>query len=183
MVDSGPDFEALLEYIREARGFDFTGYKRASLVRRIARRIAELNIDGYSAYLDYLQVHADEFAALFDKILINVTEFFRDRPAWDYLARNIIPRIVARTGDIRVWSTGTSSGEEAYSAAILFCEAMGEDHFVDRVKIYATDVDEPALSKARSGYLAKEVESLDGELRSRYFEPQGERFIFRASLR
>src|SRR5690348_311331 len=183
MLDSGPEFEALLEHIREARGFDFTGYKRASLQRRIARRIAELNIDGYSAYLDYLQVHADEFPTLFDKILINVTEFFRDKQAWEYLARDIVPRIAENRGLIRVWSTGTASGEEAYSAAITFCEAIGQEQFLERVKIYATDVDEDALNRARAGYTEKDLESVDENLREKYFERIGGRFAFMAALR
>jgi two-component system CheB/CheR fusion protein len=178
-----PDFESLIEYLRDDRGFDFTGYKRASLMRRVTQRINELGVDGFRAYHDYLEVHPGEFAALFDKILINVTEFFRDRPAWEQLAQDIVPRIVAKAGDIRVWSTGTSSGEEAYSAAILLCEAMGEERFVERVKIYATDVDEDALSKARGGYSAKDLESLDDKIRSRYFEQVGDRFLFRAALR
>jgi len=182
-LQAGPDFESLLEYLRDTRGFDFTGYKRPSIIRRVSVRCSELGIDSFRAYLDYLQVHADEFAVLFDKILINVTEFFRDRPAWDYLAGDIVPRIVARGGDIRVWSTGTSSGEEAYTAAIIFCDALGEEEFVRRVKIYATDVDEEALAKARGGYSARDVESLDPDLRSRYFEQAGDRFMFASALR
>src|SRR2546430_14507424 len=152
-------------------------------MRRVASRCSELGIDNFREYHDYLQVHPDEFVTLFNKILINVTEFFRDRSAWDQLRDKIVPRIVAKSGDIRIWSAGTSSGEEAFSAAILFCEAIGEASFLDRVKIYATDVDEEALSKARSGYSAKEVESVEESFRNRYFEQQGDRFIFRAAIR
>ncbi|TMC37613.1 MAG: PAS domain S-box protein [Chloroflexi bacterium] len=182
-LEGGEQFESVIEYLRETRGADFTGYKRPSLLRRVSRRCQELGIDSFTSYLDYLQVHAEEFQALFDKILINVTEFLRDRPAWDYLAANVLPRTIARGGPIRVWSTGTASGEEAYSAAILLCEAMGPDEFVRRVKIYATDIDEDALNKARAGYTAKDLESLDEDLRARYFEAQGARFAFRAALR
>src|SRR5437660_12492775 len=182
-LEAGPAFEKLIEYLRDTRGFDFTGYKRASLLRRVSLRCSELSIDNFRAYLDYLQVHTEEFGSLFNKILINVTEFFRDKETWDYLAEKVIPRIAAKTGEIRVWSTGTSSGEEAYSAAILLCEALGEESFVDRVKIYATDVDEEALAKARGCYTAKELASVDDALRLRYFERQGERFMFRAALR
>src|SRR5437868_172485 len=180
-LGSAQDFEKLIEYLRDSRGFDFTGYKRASLIRRVSQRCAELGIDDYRVYLDYLHVHPEEFGALFTKILINITEFFRDKHAWDYLAEKIVPRIVAKNGDIRIWSTGTSSGEEAYSAAMLFCEAMGEASFVDRVKIYATDVDEEALSKGRGGYRAKDLDSLPETLRSKYFEGQGERLMFRSA--
>jgi two-component system CheB/CheR fusion protein len=182
-LEAGSDFEKLIEYLRDARGFDFTGYKRGTLMRRVSQRCTELGLDSFSAYHDYLQVHSQEFAVLFDKILINVTEFFRDRESWDYVADKVVPRIAAKKGDIRIWSAGTSSGEEAFSAAILFCQVLGEAAFIDRLKIYATDVDEEALSKARSGYSAKEIASLDDDLKERYFEEQGERFVFRAALR
>jgi two-component system CheB/CheR fusion protein len=182
-LEAGPSFENLIEYLRESRGVDFTGYKRASLIRRVAQRCHELSIDSFAAYLDYLQVHADEFPILFDKILINVTEFFRDPGSWDYLRENIVPRIIAKSGSIRVWSAGTASGEEAYSIAMLLCEALGPERFLRSVKIYATDIDEEALNKARAGYLPKDLESLDEDLRNKYFEPQGVRFVFRSALR
>ncbi len=182
-LEGGKDFEILIEYLSESRGVDFTGYKRMSLVRRVAKRCHELGIDSFAAYLDYLQVHADEFPILFDKILINVTEFFRDSQAWDYLKQTIVPRIIAKQGAIRIWSAGTASGEEAFSAAIVLCEALGPDQFLRRVKIYATDIDEEALSKARSGYVPKDLESLDEHLRNKYFEAQGARFVFRSALR
>ncbi|HEY0831328.1 MAG TPA: CheR family methyltransferase, partial [Candidatus Dormibacteraeota bacterium] len=182
-LEAGSDFETLIEYLRDERGFDFTGYKRASLMRRVVQRCAELGMDSFRAYHNYLEVHPDEFVTLFNKILINVTQFFRDTTAWDHLRENVVPRIVAGTGDIRIWSAGTSSGEEAYSAAILFGEALGEEAFLDRVRIYATDVDEEALSNARAGYSAKELESLDPDMRDRYFDHQGERYVFRATLR
>ena len=182
-LDAGPQFETLIEYLRESRGVDFTGYKRTSLVRRVAKRCTELNIDNFTVYLDYLQVHPDEFQILFDKILINVTEFFRDPQSWDYLRENILPRIVAKPGQIRVWSAGTASGEEAYSIAMLLCDALEPEQFLRRVKIYATDIDEDALNRARAGYLAKDLDALPDEYRSKYFEPQGSRFVFRSALR
>jgi two-component system, chemotaxis family, CheB/CheR fusion protein len=182
-LQPGPEFEDLIAYVRESRGVDFSGYKRSSLFRRVARRCAELSIESFPAYVDYLQVHGDEFNVLFNKILINVTEFFRDGPAWDYLAKSVVPRIIANDRLIRVWSAGTASGEEAYSAAIVFCEAMGQEDFLRRVKIYATDIDEEALNKARAGYSARDLESLDQDYANRYFELQGARQTFRTVLR
>ena len=91
MLEQGQQFEALIQYMRETRGVDFTGYKRPSLFRRISSRCSELGIDSFAAYIDYLQVHAEEFPILFDKILINVTAFFRDAAAWDYLNKNLLP--------------------------------------------------------------------------------------------
>jgi len=182
-LEAGKQFEALLRYLRDNRGFDYTGYKRNTIVRRIGKRCTELGLTSFAAYQDYLQVHGDEFAILFDKILINVTDFFRDPPAWDYLAKKIVPRLIEKSGLIRIWSTGTASGEEAYSAAMLFCEALGQDAFLRRVKIYATDIDEDALEKARAGYSEKDLESVDEIRRARYFETVGGRYAFKAGLR
>src|SRR5689334_20398749 len=108
------EFEQLLEYLRRSRGFDFTGYKRNSLMRRVTKRMHAVGAAGYSNYTDYLEVHPDEFGRLFDTILINVTAFFRDPSAWEKISGQIIPRILAgkRSGDpIRVWSAGCASGE------------------------------------------------------------------------
>jgi two-component system CheB/CheR fusion protein len=116
MHDDSQEFEALLEYLKRARGFDFSGYKRASLMRRVHKRRATVGIDTFGDYVDYLEVHPDEFALLFDAILINVTSFFRDQQAWQFLATEVVPRIVAgklRSEPIRLWSAGCASGEEA----------------------------------------------------------------------
>jgi two-component system, chemotaxis family, CheB/CheR fusion protein len=185
--DSDRQFEALLEYIKRSRGFDFTGYKRPSLVRRVSRRMQELAIETYSEYFDYLQAHPNEFIDLFNTLLINVTSFFRDRPAWDYLINEVIPRIVARKqpGEpVRVWSAGCATGQEAYSLAMAIAEVMGLDWFREHAKIYATDVDEDALNYARQGsYQANEVKGMSPELLNLYFEASDNCFNFRQDLR
>src|SRR5207302_4252733 len=84
-------FEHLLEYLRQSRGFDFTGYERPSLMRRMSKRMQTVHVDRFTDYVYYLEVHPEEFAALFNTILINVTSFFRDQPAWDFLAGSIVP--------------------------------------------------------------------------------------------
>lgn len=181
------EFEALLEYLRQRRGFDFTGYKRTSLRRRVSKRMNMVGIENFRDYLDYLEVHPDEFTNLFNTILINVTAFFRDASAWDYLAQEVIPRIVeGRAADepIRVWSAGCASGEEAYTLAILLAEALGPEQFRHQVEIYATDVDEEALAQARqASYSPKALEPLPVELRARYFEALENRYVFRPDLR
>src|SRR2546423_9745776 len=142
------DFESLVDYLKRSRGFDFTGYKRPSLIRRINRRMETVGIKQYEAYQDYLEVHPEEFAHLFNTILINVTGFFRDESSWEYLASEIIPRILKNKSEaeaLRVWSAGAASGEEAYSIAMLLNEAMGLEGYLKRVKIFATDLDEQAL--------------------------------------
>src|SRR5437868_10154713 len=117
--EPNPEFEELLSYLKRSRGFDFTGYKRSSLQRRIAKRMETMGVASCPDYIDFLEVHPEEFLPLFNTILINVTGFFRDPLAWEYIAAEVIPRILSgkKNGEtIRVWSAGCASGEEAYTA-------------------------------------------------------------------
>jgi two-component system CheB/CheR fusion protein len=179
--------DAVLQYLKGARGFDFTGYKRSSLERRVAKRMQEIGIDSHPAYLDHLELHPEEFAFLFNTILINVTGFFRDPAAWEYLRDEIVPRLleaVPAEGPIRAWCAGCASGEEPYTLAIVLAEAMGEEEYTKRVKIFATDVDDEALDEARHAtYTAKAVEAVPDGLRDRYFERVEHRYAFRKDLR
>jgi two-component system, chemotaxis family, CheB/CheR fusion protein len=181
------DLEVLLDYLRRSRGFDFTGYKRTSLTRRIDKRMQEVRADGYLSYLDHLEVDPEEFAQLFNTILLNVTSFFRDPPAWEYLSAEILPKLVAAKAEdepIRIWSAGCASGEEAYTLAMVVAEALGLEAVRERVKIYATDVDEEALSQARQArYTAKQVEGVPPELLERYFERNGDGYMVSKDLR
>ncbi len=181
------DFVKLLDYLKSARGFDFSGYKLSSLIRRVQKRMQQVGVASYNDYIDYLEVHPDEFLPLFNTILINVTALFRDPTAWQVVAEQVLPRILESKSPeepIRCWSAGCASGEEAYTIAILLAEVLGEFEYRRRVKIYATDVDEEALTQARQGsYLAAQVEGVPEELRARYFERAGERYVFRPDLR
>ncbi len=181
------DLEILLDYLKRSRGFDFTGYKRSTLERRIGKRMDATGAGSYIEYLDHLEVHPDEFAALFNTILINVTAFFRDAAAWRFVAETLLPELIERKGPdepIRVWSAGCASGEEPYSIAILLAEALGESEYLRRVKIYATDVDEEAIDQARlASYQPKALEGVPRELIDRYFERYDQRYAFRKELR
>jgi two-component system CheB/CheR fusion protein len=180
-------FEKLLDYLRANRGFDFTGYKQPTLVRRIAKRMSEVKIESFDAYVDYLEVHPGEFAVLFNTLLINVTSFFRDPAAWKFLAETVVPRLLADNGSgepLRIWSAGCASGEEAYSLAMVLCEAVGKDDFRRRIKIYASDADHDALIVARQGiYGVKEVNAVPEDLRKKYFDLVGGRYAFNPDVR
>jgi two-component system, chemotaxis family, CheB/CheR fusion protein len=185
--DVDRDLEVLLDYLRRSRGFDFTGYKRSSLSRRIDKRMQVVGADGYLSYLDNLEVDPEEFTHLFNTILINVTSFFRDPPTWEYLSAEVLPQLVADKADgepIRMWSAGCASGEEAYSLAMVTAEALGPDAVRERVKIYATDVDEEALNQARQArYTPRQVEGVPPELLERHFERNGNGYVFSKDLR
>lgn len=185
--DTEREFEALLDYLKHSRGCDLIGYKRSTLMRRFAHRMQEIKIDTYPDYLHYLQSHPEECSALLDTVLINVTSFFRDRDAWDYLANEIIPRIIASTEPqelIRVWSAACASGQEVYSLIMLFAEALGIEGCLQRVQFYATDVDEAALDQARRGiYQLKEVTEIPPDLLEKYFEQTEQGYVFHPQLR
>ncbi|GAB2476155.1 CheR family methyltransferase [Jatrophihabitans fulvus] len=181
-----PSFERLLVHLKESRGFDFTGYKRASLMRRVRHQMQQVGDETFDDYYDRLQVDPGEFTALFNTILINVTGFFRDAETWDHLASSVLPTLLDAAGDgpIRVWSAGCASGQEAYSLAMALTEALGPAAFRNRVKIYATDVDEDALAVARQAtYSDREVRGLPEGFLDRYFEPVNGRHAFRKDLR
>lgn len=185
--DPGPDFDALLVYLRAVRNFDFSGYKRVGLARRVGKRMRAVDVASYPEYQAYLDAHLDEFAQLFDTILINVTGFFRDESLWEHLRTEVVPQLLSARGPadpIRVWCAGCATGQEAYTLAIVLAEVMGEAQFRDRVKLYATDLDDDALAVARQGiYHERDVTTLPPDLVERYFERDGQRYLFRKDLR
>src|SRR5919197_995170 len=180
-------FDDLLEFLKLNRGFDFTGYKRSSLERRIRKRMQEIGVGTCSEYQDHLEVHPDGFRELFNTICINVTGFFRDKESWDYLVADILPPLIAAIPARepgRVWCAGCASGEEAYTTAIVLAEALGLQRYAERVKIYATDVDDDALATARQGtYPRERLDEVSPELVERYFEENGGGLTFRKDLR
>jgi two-component system CheB/CheR fusion protein len=148
--------------------------------------MALVGVDNYADYLDYLELHAEEFTALFNTILINVTGFFRDTEAWDYICTETLPNTIAAKRPhetIRVWSAGCASGEEAYTLAMVLAEALGVDDFRVRVKVYATNVDEEDLNYARHAtYNERQIRNVPAPLLERYFDQIGGRFAFRKDL-
>src|SRR5947209_2971255 len=121
------EFDALLDYLKRTRGFDFSAYKRASLMRRIQKRMETVKCERFADYTDYSEVHPEEFAHLFNVLLINVTSFFRDELSLTYLRDTIVPELLASQSNhhpVRIWSAGCASGEETYSLAMILAEAL-----------------------------------------------------------
>jgi len=189
MNDKNEDqiFEELLKYLKQERGFNFTAYKRSNLKRRISKQMELRQINNFSDYLDYLQVHAEEFTALFNTILINVTSFFRDKSTWDFLQKQILTNIInerSASNPIRIWTAGCSTGEEAYTLVMILTELLGNEKVRNQVKLYATDVDEDALNVARRAfYSSQSLESLPEGFQEKYFEKTEGGYLFRSDLR
>ena len=163
----------LLEELAEQRNFDFRGYKKNTLERRFRRRMFQLKLGSYPEYGDYIRKHPDEVTELLNTLLINVTEFFRDPPAWEILRHEFLPMLLKRLKpghSFRAWSAGCASGEEAYSIAMLLAELFGPRIQEYDLKIYATDIDEDALNFARRGeYPLDAVRRVRPEWRAKYF--------------
>jgi two-component system, chemotaxis family, CheB/CheR fusion protein len=180
-------FQHLLDSLSQDYNFDFHLYKDASLIRRIQARMRQVHADSFESYLRYLQCHADEPGSLFNTILINVTGFYRDAEAWDVVRTEIMPPLLeaaATTGSLRIWSAGCSTGEEAYTMAIVLAEAMGDLHRRLDIKIYATDIDEDALLTARQAlYRIDQLKDVPERLLNRYFMRDGQLYRLRRELR
>src|SRR6185437_8112623 len=163
----------LIEELANNRNLDLRGYKTTTLERRIRKRMAAVNTRSYSEYLDWVHENAGEVDSLLNTILINVTGFFRDPGAWEALHTSVLPNMLRRLKpgeSFRAWSAACASGEEAYSLAILVSDLLREKLSDYDIKIYATDIDEEALTIARRGeYSADALRRVRPEWVERYF--------------
>lgn len=158
-----PEFDAnlrsILDILRAGAGHDFRCYKPNTLVRRIRRRMTLAKIETFADYARFLNEHPEEVSLLQKDLLIGVTEFFRQPPAWETLKRKVVAPLVEnaeRGSEIRVWIPGCSTGQEAYSLAMLLSEQIEESGKELDVQIFATDSDAAALATARSGSYSEE---------------------------
>ncbi len=146
--------------LRTRTAHDFRHYKRATVLRRIERRLQVNGITDLQAYRDYLHLHPEETQALLQDMLISVTNFFRDKEAFDVLDREVLPRFFDGRGEqdrIRVWSVGCATGEEAYSVAMLLQERSLKSAEGISFQVFATDIDERAISFARAGLYPESI--------------------------
>ncbi|RYZ62242.1 MAG: chemotaxis protein CheR, partial [Chitinophagaceae bacterium] len=146
--------ENLVDIIRQIHrltGVDFSHYKINTIKRRIIRRMIIHDKDTLEAYVQFLKQNAGEVQQLYQDLLINVTTFFRDAEACEFLKKTLLPRIVQQKGPgepVRIWIPACSTGQEAYSFAILMMEILGEKAATTNVQIFATDLSESAVNKA-----------------------------------
>ncbi len=163
----------ILMLLRSATGHDFSHYKKSTLGRRIARRMSQHNIDSKELYARYLKGNNSELLLLFKELLINVTSFFRDPEAFDTLKQEILPLLFANKPNdyvFRIWVAGCASGEEAYSIAILLREFMDETQHEFKIQLFATDLDDDAISLARAGLFPPNIaQDVHLERLRRYF--------------
>jgi two-component system CheB/CheR fusion protein len=185
-----PDERVLHELfgsLRTQTGHDFSNYKRATVLRRIARRMGVRQAAGLQEYLQLLHEQPEETQALLKDLLISVTNFFRDGEAFAALEEHVIPKLFrdkGQDGQVRVWVPGCATGEEAYSIAMLLTEFSTTMPEPPSLQVFATDIDEQALATAREGlYTINDAADVSPERLRRFFTKEGDRFQVRKELR
>jgi len=183
------NLEKIIILLREQSGHDFSLYKKNTLFRRIERRKGVHQIDKINNYVRFLQGNPKEVEILFKELLIGVTSFFRDTAVWDMLRENVLPALIHELPEryvLRAWVTGCSTGEEAYSLAIVFKEVMEKlkKHKNLSLQIFATDLDTDAIEIARKGYFAKNIATdLTPERLNRFFTVEADGYRVNNAIR
>ena len=177
----------ILAHLRVRIGHDFSLYKRATIARRIARRVQVTRKDSLAEYYSFLRENAEEAQSLFADFLISVTTFFRDLSAFDLLSQQVIPRLFEGKeagGSIRVWVPGCASGEEAYSIGMLLLEESARRDMRPDLQIFGSDLDSGGLAAGREGRFPAAIEADIGEDRlRRFFQREGDHYRVRRELR
>jgi two-component system, chemotaxis family, CheB/CheR fusion protein len=181
------DLETLVALLRTATGIDFNLYRQATFYRRLLRRLALLKIGSLADYVGHAKENPDELNALAQDVLIRVTNFFRDTEAFEALSRRVFPALIrkaSKDGAIRIWVPGCSTGEEAYSIAICFLEVADQMRSRVSCKVFATDINDAAIEKARRGtYVENIVADVAPERLDRFFVRAGRDFQVSKKLR
>jgi two-component system CheB/CheR fusion protein len=181
--------EKIFILLRNQTGNDFSLYKKSTIYRRIERRMSLHQIEKLSGYVRYLRENPGEVELLFKELLIGVTSFFRDPPAWSHLRRSVLPELLkarAQSSPLRAWVPGCSTGEEAYSLAIVLKEAMDQLRPAKSLalQIFATDLDREAIDKARQGaYPANIAADVSPERLRKYFVQDERGYRVRKEIR
>ena len=180
-------FTRIYTIMKKVSGIDFTNYKRTTVLRRIERRMVVTHSKSLAEYVNLLEADTEEVRVLVKEILIGVTNFFRDPSFFEKLKYNVIYPIVEHADEkepIRVWSAGCSTGEEAYSIAILFHEVLEELNAQRDIKIFATDVDTKAIEQAGKGVFSENIlDDVSSERLAKYFSKKNEQYHISKEIR
>ncbi|HEX2608561.1 MAG TPA: chemotaxis protein CheB, partial [Flavisolibacter sp.] len=189
-TEGRPDEASLpevLKLIEKSCHYDFNNYKTPTILRRIGRRMGMLGYKKFQEYLEHLRGSSEECKLLGKEFLIGVTKFFRDTAAFELLRNEVIPELIRSKQDdevLKVWVTACSTGEEAYSIAILIDDILQQSNRTLDVKIFATDLDIDSIEFAAKGcYPAQSVAELDAQLVKRYFNKEGNNLIIHSRIR
>ena len=185
--DNADDLRPIIQLIQKTIGVDFSQYKVTTIRRRIIRRMVLYKLGNLADYTRYLREHPAEARVLHNDLLINVTSFFRDPAAMSYMGQVVLPQLIRskQPGEpLRIWVPACSTGQEAYSLAILLMETLGDNVPTPLIHIFATDLSEPAIAKARQGiYTKSEVIDVSERRLQRFFTRTDDRYRIQKSIR
>jgi len=176
------DLKRILSYLNEKRGFDFSGYRTSMVERRVKQRFPSTKCRKYNDYLLCLKENHDELDNLLDVLTINVSRFFRDTLAFEYITDRVLPAIIHQKKgmidrSLRIWSAGCSMGEEPYSIAIMINEIFEKEGLKLDINIFATDIDGKILNKAQKAvYPFESIKNVKYRLLKKYFTAKGKSF-------
>ncbi len=177
----------ILEILKNTTRHDFSNYKRSTVLRRIKKRMMVRSLLSLNKYFEIIKKEEGEVHNLLKELLIGVTSFFRDKNAYEALEKKVIPELITNAGpnkDIRVWAAACSTGEEAYSMAILLSEHLKIHNARNPIRIFATDIDAVALDKARKGSYPLNIEAdIPPQLLEEYFEKHESNYTIRSDIR
>ncbi len=180
-------FEALKELLMREKGFDLEAYKERCILRRIYLKVRSKGFPNLGLYFRVLSRNMEELEELFQYLTINVTEFFRNPSAYQYLRNEILPVLLSGrqgSGTINIWSAGCSSGEEPYSLAIMMLKANRELGADIPFRVLATDVDKSVIAKGKEGFFAEEaLKNIDEEDITAYFDPDEKGYRIKDSVK
>ena len=181
--------DVLLEKVYRDSGYDFRGYRRGTVTRRLGRRMLITGVNTYVDYMHFLDSHPEEYERFADYLTIKVSSFFRSPYTYRQLAGLVLPELLLykkerRERSLRLWSAGCARGEEPYSMAIMLADFLGKDCSNYDIAVYASDIGHLNLDELRSGiYPASDVEDLPRSLRDNYLLPDGDNYEVREDIR
>lgn len=174
------DYEKFLSDLKRVFDLDLQGYKRPQMERRINSLMRILKIEGYDNFISQMRTEQDIYNRFLDHLTINVSEFFRNVAQWDVLKEKIIPEILTRNSELKIWSAGCSTGQEPYSLSMMLEENFPRTKF----SILATDFDIRALDKASSGkYGEREIQGMDNKYLSKYFIKNNDDYLVKEEIK
>ncbi|NQT23987.1 protein-glutamate O-methyltransferase CheR [candidate division KSB1 bacterium] len=179
----------ILNFLREQRGYDFTGNRLLMLERRITKRLSPTKSNSFEEYFKYLLIHSEEMDKLINDLTINVSNFFRNPLVWEYLAKYILPILLEekkarKNNSIRIWSAGCASGEEPYTLAILLKEQLEKENINFTIHIFATDIDINSQLKAeKASFTFEDIKNTKLGLLKKYFIENSDHFELKPEIK
>jgi len=184
-MEKDQDLKLLLNEVFKERGIDFSQYRENLIGRRVAVRLRATKYSSYEEYMQFLKDNREEMEALLDVLTINVTQFFRDGRVFEAIKKKVIPElfnkeVIENRKIVRIWSCGSSGGEEATTILILIAEYLKENLDKPQIYVYGTDIDKWSIEKAKDGiYEEYEFKDMPKELREKYFLEVGNKKFWR----